>query len=104
MHIDWWSLALDNWPIMDGTLLAQDSRAYEWHWEMHPMWWWGSGIAMMLMMFLFWGLVITGLVLAVRWLLNQHARSVTALEILTQRYAKGEIDKEEFEAKKRDLS
>jgi len=104
MHIDWWSLALDNWPIMDGTLLAQDSRAYEWHWEMHPMWWWGSGIAMMLMMFLFWGLVITGLVLAVRWLLNQHARSVTALEILTQRHAKGEIDKEEFEAKKRDLS
>ena len=70
------------------------------------MWWWGWGIGMMLMMLLFWGLVIAGLVLAIRWLLDQgkHARAVTALEILKQRYAKGEIDKEEFEAKKRDLS
>ena len=105
MHIDWWSLALGNWPVTVGFLLAQ-GRVYEWHWEMHPMWWWGWGIAMMLIMFLFWGLVITGLILGVRWLLNQGkpARSVTALEILKQRYAKGDIDKEEFEAKKRDLS
>jgi len=58
------------------------------------------------MMLLFWGLVIAGLVLVVRWLLDpgKHARFVTALEILKQRYAKGEINKEEFEAKKQDLS
>lgn len=105
MHIDWWSVALDNWSITGAYLLAQ-SRAYEWHWEMHPMWWWGWGMGMMFMMLLFWGLVIAGLVLAIRWLLDQgkHARSVTALEILKQRYAKGEIDKREFEAKKQDLS
>ena len=104
MHTDWWSFVL-GMPITVGSLLAQ-GRVYEWHGEMHPMWWWGWGIGMMLMMFLFWGIVIVGLVLAIRWLLDQgkHARSVTGLEILKQRYAKGEIDKEEFEAKKRDLS
>ena len=69
------------------------------------MWWWGWGLGMMLMMLLFWGLVIAGLVLGVRWLIDQGKpeRSVTALEILKQRYAKGEIGKEEFEAKERDL-
>jgi len=35
---------------------------------------------------------------------GKHARAVTASEILKQRYARGEINKEEFEAKKRDLS
>ena len=25
-----------------GAVLAQE-RMYEWHWEMHPMWWWGWG-------------------------------------------------------------
>ncbi len=113
MFTNWWSVALGNWPITGVSLLAQ-GRAYEWHWDMHPMWWWGWGIGMMLMMLLFWGLVIVGLVLAIRWLLDQgrharsmtgrHARSMTALEILKQRYAKDEIDKEEFEAKKQDLS
>jgi putative membrane protein len=66
---------------------------------------------MMFMMLVFWGLVIVGIVLAIRWLVTQGresrsdaARSDTALDILRQRYARGEIDKEEFEAKKRDLS
>jgi len=60
---------------------------------------------MMLMMLLFWGLVIVGLVAGIRWLLGQGKRpaSDSALEILRQRYARGEINKEEFEAKKRDL-
>ena len=47
-----------------------------------------------------------GLVLGLRWLVTQgrESRSDTALEILRQRYARGEIDKEEFEARKRALS
>jgi putative membrane protein len=87
-----------------GAALAQ-GRMYEWSWEMHPMWWWGWGLGMMLMMFLFWVLVIVGLVAGIRWLLGQtkSARPDSALEILRQRYARGEINKEEFEAKKKDL-
>jgi putative membrane protein len=81
-------------------------RPYDF-WGMHPMWgMWGAwGIGMMLMMLVMWGLVIVGLVLGVRWLLAQgHAsRSDAALDILRQRYARGEIDKDEFEARKRDL-
>jgi putative membrane protein len=76
----------------------------------HPMWgMWGAwGIGMLLFMALFWVAVIVGLVAAVRWLVVQgrgerRERSDAALDILRQRYARGEIDREEFESKKRDL-
>ncbi len=87
------------------VLLAQE-RMYEWRWEMHPMWWGVWGLGMMFMMLLFWGLIIVGIVLAIRWLLGQgrESRADSALEILRQRYARGEINKEEFEARKRDLT
>ncbi len=64
---------------------------------------WGFG--MMLVMLLLWGLVIVGLVIGIRWLFGQgkKSRSDTALEILRQRYARGNINKEEFEDKKKDL-
>ena len=93
--------------LLPGLAVAQE-RPYGWGWDMHPMWWMGGawGIGMMFMMLLFWGLVIVGLVLGIRWLLSQgkEARSDSALEILRQRYARGEINKDEFEAKKKDLS
>lgn len=61
-------------------------------------------------MLLFWGLVIGGVVLLARWLfagsspgIAAPARGKTALEILGERYARGEIDKDEFEQKRRDL-
>jgi putative membrane protein len=82
-------------------------RPYDF-WGMHPMWgMWGAwGIGMMFMMLVFWGLIIVGLVLGLRWLVThgRESRSDTALDILRQRYARGEIDREEFEAKKQDLS
>jgi putative membrane protein len=96
------------------TMLVQhpvwaQERAYEWGWGMHhPMWglWGVWGFAMMLMMFVFWGVVIAGIVIGMRWLARQGRKSKpdAALEILRQRYARGDINKEEFEARKRDLS
>ena len=51
-----------------GLLLAQE-RAYEGGWGMHPMggFWGVWGIGMMF----FWGLVIVGVVLGIRWLITQ---------------------------------
>ena len=86
--------------------LAQE-RIWEWQWGMHPMMfmWGAGGLVMMLMMLVFWGLAIAGLVLGVRRLAGQGhpARRDEAFEILRQRYARGEIDKQEFETRKRDL-
>ncbi len=70
--------------------------------------WFGGGILMMLPMLLFWGLVIWGGFVLVRKLQTsqdnrQAFASPTALEILKQRYAKGEISQEEFEKMKQDL-
>ena len=85
------------------TAWAQQ-RPYD-YWGMHDMW--GAwGIGMMLMMILFWGLIIVALVLGIRWLITQgrEPRADSPLDILKRRYARGEIDKDEYEAKKRDLS
>ena len=87
------------------TAVWAQERPWDWGW--HPMWgMWGAwGVGMMLVMLTFWVLVIVGLVALVRWLATQgrESRTDTALEILRQRYARGEINKDEFDARKRDL-
>lgn len=91
---------------LPGVVWAQQSPSWE-SWGMHPMWgMWGLwGVAMMLFMLVLWGLVIAGIVMAIRWLVQQGrgGRADAALEVLRERYARGEIDREEFLARKRDL-
>jgi len=93
--------------IFAPSVALGQERTWEWQSGMHPMtfMWGAGGLVMMLMMLVVWGLVIAGLVLGVRWLAGQgHTpRRDEAFEILRQRYARGEIDKQEFETRKRDL-
>jgi putative membrane protein len=61
-------------------------------------------------MLLFWGLIIVGLVLLVRWLWDQGRPAggggvgEAPLDILKRRYARGEITKEEYDRVKQDLA
>lgn len=54
---------------------------------------------------LFWGLVIVAIIFALRGHRCGHQRSVgkTALDILKERYARGEIGDEEFRQKRKEL-
>jgi len=68
----------------------------------------GGGIFGGVFMLVFWGLVIFGIFLIIRWLLRStsggsDATDSKALEVLKERYARGEIDREEYEQRKRDL-
>src|SRR3989344_2003190 len=67
--------------------------------------WNGFGVLGWIPMVLFWIILILGVVALLRYLgkPGQHPDHRTPLEILKERYAKGEIEKKEFEAKKRDL-
>ncbi len=59
-----------------------------------------------LVMVLFWIAVIVCIVFAIRYFVRQGRRpggEDTALEILKKRYARGEIGKEEYEERRRDL-
>ncbi len=111
-RLAWLATAAVAGATLPAVAPAQDR---DWNgWAMHPMWgmWglWGVwGLVMMLVMLVFWGLVIAGLVLGLRWLLSftrdgRRDHPDAALDILRQRYARGEISREEFEAKKRDLA
>jgi putative membrane protein len=71
----------------------------------------GMGWIWAIIMFAFWIAVIVGVIFLIRWLAitmragGQWARSEdSAFEILKRRYARGEINKEGFEKKKKDLA
>ncbi len=74
---------------------------------------WGFGG--MIMMIFFWAIIIIGAILIIRYFTAGHGgtgagqgvgattRERDPLEILRERYAKGEIDSQEFEERKRTL-
>jgi putative membrane protein len=69
----------------------------------------GYGIFGSFMMLLFWILIIGAIVYGVRWIWRDGSWTSgpgrdTPLDILKKRYASGEINREEFVAKKQELS
>lgn len=67
--------------------------------------WGGMGFGMIL----FWGLIVVAIALLLRAFIGggvaaERRPEKPALDLLKERYARGEIDREEFEQKKRDLA
>jgi putative membrane protein len=75
-------------------------------------WWWGPGYFFrwplgMILGLVFWALVIYGVFYLISNMAKRQSEGVrkeeTPFEILKRRYAKGEIDAEEFARRKKDL-
>ncbi len=87
-------------------------------WGMRPgmMGWggWGMSWVGQILMAAFWIAVIVGIVFLIRWLILSTRQSGgagagqqsgdTALDILRQRYARGEIDRETYDQMRKDLA
>jgi len=95
--------------LMPSAVWAQaPTDAERYAWGPHMMWWGGGWYGMILgplFMILFLAILIAVAVLLVRWLGGPWQGTLpppsqpgrTPLDILKQRFARGEIDKEEFE-------
>jgi putative membrane protein len=97
--------------LLSAPVLAASAQADTWGGGWHDGWGWGHMFFGSIMMLLFWGGVIVLIVLAVRWMGSGPTRAGDAaapenraLDILEERFARGEIDKEEFEERRRLLS
>ena len=78
-------------------------------------WWYGYGSGFwgfgMIMMVLWWALIAVAIVALIRWIRSGAGEGTgghdggrgSALDILKERYAKGEITKEELEEMKKDV-
>jgi putative membrane protein len=91
--------------VVPALALANGDQYGMWPWMM--TWGHGMGWLMMIPMFLFWGMITAGFIVLLRMFFSKNIKETgiespeTALDILKKRYARGEIDKEEFEEKKR---
>ncbi len=103
--------------LMPGAVWAQaPTDAERYGWGPHMMWWGGGWYAMILgplFMIFVLALLIAAVVLLVRWMggpwhgalpPHQSTPGRTPLDILKERFARGEIDKEEFEERRRILA
>jgi putative membrane protein len=69
-------------------------------------WGWGMGFGWIFMI-LFWALIILGIVALARWLFSTGTHGGSAgkrpLDILKERYARGEVTRDQYEQMRRDL-
>lgn len=72
--------------------------------------WGGFGTIWMILNFIFFALIIAGIVILIVWIVKRisltepkELKKEGAIEILKERYAKGELTKKEFEDMKKDL-
>jgi putative membrane protein len=78
---------------------------YDGGWMWNQGWGWGGWILMVLVMVMFWAMVITLVILAIRYFTSDRTSAGTtrpvpgpnrADDLLAERFARGEIDEEEF--------
>ena len=105
------AMVLSLFLLSSTEALAQWGDNRGWHMGSGMMGGWGMGWFGGIFMMIFWVLVLVGLVLLIKWLIQSTSRvksdagnSNRALEILKERYARGEIDTAEFETMKLALS
>ena len=102
--------------LVAGSAWAQaPSDADRYAWGPHAMWWGGGWYAMLfgpLFMIVFIAVLVALVVLLARWLGGPWQGTTpphhslpgrTPLDILRERFARGEIDKDEFEERRRML-
>lgn len=83
-----------------GLALLTLQASYQWSWRRYPMWDWSFG--MVAMMALFWGAVIVACNRLIGHSKNSPGES--AMIIFRERFARREIENDEFETRKRELS
>ncbi|MFO7964054.1 MAG: SHOCT domain-containing protein [Desulfobacterales bacterium] len=96
--------------IYANPVCANSGRYDDWHhhWMMGD---WGIGWLGMVLMIVFWVLVVVGIVLLIKYMVQSGSNRSNAgvdsrpkaMEILKERYARGEITRDEFESIKKDI-
>lgn len=101
-----WMMGSSFAPWSFGGMKGGDNPMMGWGgWNNMMGGWGGFGLLSWIPMIIFWALLILGIIAIIRYLGGSGSwrNSKTPLDILKERYAKGEIDKKEFEDIKKDL-